>query len=63
MKKTQRFKSIASNVGWFTVFPAILASIAQYYGNDWMQIFIFSIFVVWIIYTEFRIQDLQRKKK
>lgn len=62
MKKSNIFKRFVGSFGWFTAIPAFIAWVGGKIGYNEIFIFIVSVFLGWIIYTELRIQDLTKNR-
>jgi len=62
MKKAKRFKSFLSNFGIFAGLPSFISWIGgRLFSYNELYVFLGSLTIIWMAYTEFRIQDLNKK--
>ena len=62
IRKAQIAKSIADNFGLFVAIPTFVGWLAEkFFGSDGVTTTIATGIIIWMLYTELRVQDLTRE--
>lgn len=61
MKREKLLKNILSTIGIIVLIPTLAGQIGKFFGYNEVYVMIISAVILWGIYTECRIRDIQKK--